>query len=210
MKKNILKISVVSVVSALLLCNANAAPTVKKLGVSAPGLNVTPQKVDNTTSVARVGSLRAKTPAGLGSNSVPTKIAGSGLSGDTQSRLALSNYLHGKQKVKTTTSTGPGVASNEFIELRDHVENTDVSVQNIQQTLETVNETVNQTSGDLAEHVQNQDVHVREGERETWNAKQDALTAGPGIDISDGVISSVMSLPVGGEQGQRSAPIWVE
>ena len=70
MKKNILKISVFSMMGILLLGAADAAPTIKKLGGTVPGVNVTAQKNENLTP-ARTGSVRLNTSNVIKTGGVP-------------------------------------------------------------------------------------------------------------------------------------------
>jgi len=53
-----------------------------------------------------------------------------------------------------------------------------------------------EVTDDLSAHTSNTTVHVTSSEKSAWNAKQDELTAGTGIDITDNVISCTASAVV--------------
>ena len=62
--------------------------------------------------------------------------------------------------------------------------------------------TTSELSGTVTAHTSNTDIHVTSSDKTTWNAKQDALTAGNGIDITSNVISVT-----GGSGGVTSAQV---
>jgi len=185
MKKNILKISVFSMMGILLLGAADAAPTIKKLGGTVPGVNVTAQKNENLTP-ARTGSVRLNTSNVIKTGGVPAaaKINTAKIPEANAARLSLGKYLHPAGVKAETTSSGPAVASQDVINLRDKV---------------------NVIEGDVNTHVSNTDIHVSEEDRQRWN-----LEAGDGITIENGKISADMLLPVNSFDGERKAEIWVE
>ena len=285
MRKNILKLSVCSVVAVLMCCNVYAVPTVKKLGTATPGLNVSAQKSDSSSNPTRVGSIKAKAPTSqnvTGTISAKPATAASADSGSV--RFGLSPYLHNKYPAKNT-GTNPGVASNEFIELKgrvdsaeenidaltadvegltqnvdnvttnvenltQNVDNVTTNVENLTQNVNNVTTNVQEISQNLASVTEivnalnnNNTTTVTEEEKQYWNAKQAALTAGDGIiisennvissgltagggisiasdvvsvkpgkgiEIKDGLVSSVMKLPFGNADNELTIPIWVE
>ena len=283
MRKNILKLSVCSVVAVLMCCNVYAVPTVKKLGTATPGLNVSAQKSDSSSNPTRVGSIKAKAPTSqnvTGTISAKPVVSASADSGSV--RFGLSPYLHNKYPAKST-GTNPGVASNEFIELKgrvdsaeenidaltadvegltqnvdnvttnvenltQNVDNVTTNVENLTQNVNNVTTNVQEISQNLASVTEivnalNNNTTVTEEEKQYWNAKQAALTAGDGIiisennvissgltagggisiasdvvsvkpgkgiEIKDGLVSSVMKLPFGNADNELTIPIWVE
>ena len=299
MRKNILKLSVCSVVAVLMCCNVYAVPTVKKLGTATPGLNVAAQKSDGSSNPTRVGSIKAKAPTSqnvTGTISAKPVVSASADSGSV--RFGLSPYLHNKYPAKST-GTNPGVASNEFIELKgrvdsaeenidaltadvegltqnvdnvttnvenltqnvdsvttnvenltQNVDNVTTNVENLTQNVNNVTTNVQEISQNLASVTEivnalnnNNNTTVTEEEKQYWNAKQAALTAGDGIiisennvissgltagggisiasdvvsvkpgkgiEIKDGLVSSVMKLPFGKADNELTIPIWVE
>ena len=283
MRKNILKLSVCSVVAVLMCCNVYAVPTVKKLGTATPGLNVSAQKSDSSSNPTRVGSIKAKAPTSqnvTGTISAKPVVSASADSGSV--RFGLSPYLHNKYPAKST-GTNPGVASNEFIELKgrvdsaeenidaltadvegltqnvdnvttnvenltQNVDNVTTNVENLTQNVDNVTTNVQEISQNLASVTEivnalNNNTTVTEEEKQYWNAKQAALTAGDGIiisennvissgltagggisiasdvvsvkpgkgiEIKDGLVSSVMKLPFGNADNELTIPIWVE
>ena len=110
----------------------------------------------------------------------PKKVSSTNV--DSTRLLPSSKYLQVAHSLKPATSTGSAITPTPSSE--------DIS--------------------GLKDHVNNTEVHVTSVEKETWNEKQDPLTAGPGIEIEDNVISATMKLPVGSEDAPRTAPIWVE
>jgi len=57
------------------------------------------------------------------------------------------------------------------------------------------------TKGALSEHSGNTTQHITTAEREAWNAKQAAMTAGFGLKIENNQISLVNSLDCGATDG---------
>ncbi len=170
---------------------AVAAPTVKKLGTNTP--SVTASVSAGSAMPARAASTRFDTakPVTKANPAVATTSKSSGNAADN-SRLSVGKYMQVVHSIKPEATAGsgtPGISSGEAVALKDEITST--------------------THG-LREHVENTDVHVSASEKETWNEKQDSLTAGDGITIEDSVISSVMNLPVGSENGPRTAPMWIE
>jgi hypothetical protein len=125
---------------------------------------------------------------------VPTAESGS------DARISLGKYLHGANVVKQNAAQAayedPNLASRDSLILREKLADAEADVADVKQ--------------DMQDHINNTDVHVTLGDKDKWNDKQDALTAGEGIVIEENVISSVMKLPVGSENAPRTAPIWIE
>ena len=188
MKKQIMKIIFSGIIGVMVFANANAAPTVKKLGTQVPTNSVAPVKTNTVTS-NRAASVRfdtAKTTTAAPKKASPTEV-------DSSRMLPSSKYLQVAHSVKPGTSTGSGTtpapSSEEIIVIKDRI----TAVEN-----------------DMNDHINNTEVHVTASEKEVWNEKQDRLTAGEGIEIEDNVISATMRLPVGSEDAPHTAPIWVE
>ena len=206
MKKQNLTLYLASFIGALFLFDANAVPTVKKLGVSNNVVRTNNNATTNTngSSVSRISSTRLNTakPVKVSSvssdNYVATKTTNVSVPDSNESRLSLGKYLHSVNVNKPEAiGTTPSVASKDFIDLTERVSKTEADIETVTQ--------------DFEEHIKNEDIHVTLDDKDRWNEKQDALTAGDGIKISDqGVISSVMLLPVGSEDAKPTAPIWIQ
>ena len=201
MKKQMLTLSFLGFLGILFVSIADAAPTVKKLGMSNNTVRTTANT--NTGSVAKVDSasgqrlssvrLNAAKPVKTTTAVTTAKTAKVSGADTNESRLSLGKYLHGANVTKTGTSVTPGTAgvvSGDFKVLEENVES---------------------VKSDFEDHIKNTDIHVSAEEKETWNAKQDALTPSDSVRISnDGVITSVMLLPVGSENAKPTAPIWIQ
>nr|MBQ0091106.1 hypothetical protein [Candidatus Enterousia merdequi] len=120
-------------------------------------------------------------------------------------RISLGKYLKStnvvRQNAEQAAYEDAHMTANDMLILRDKVETAQNDLDGMKQ--------------DMQGHIENQDVHVTTGDKENWNAKQDALEAGEGVVIEKNeegfnVISSVMKIPVGSETAPRTAPIWIE
>ena len=202
MKKQILNLSFLGIIGALFLTNADAAPTVKKLGTTNNVVRTTNTGVKSDSSnLSRASSARFNSakPVVKTTSAPVVKTTNTAVADSNDARLSLGKYLHSVNVNKATPSgTGTaGVASNDFIELKDRVTKNEADIATATQ--------------DFKDHIDDADIHVSLEDKDKWNDKQDALTAGDGIKINDrGVISSVMLLPVGSENAKPSAPIWIE
>lgn len=201
MINKILKVSFVCMACAGVLFSANAAPTVKKLG----GVAAVPARTDTSSTTSRLGSARLNTNSAKIVKPVakPTSVSTSTAASTTDSnasRISLGKYLHGANVVKQNANNAayedPNLASRDSLILRDQISALEGDVADVKQ--------------DMQDHIDNTNVHVSFEEKEVWNNKQDTLTAGDGISINDGVISSAMKIPVGSENAPRTAPMWIE
>lgn len=204
MKKQILNLSFVGIIGALFLTHADAAPTVKKLGTANNVVRTTSAGSavkSEGSNLSRVSSARMNTAKPIKTTVSPvvkTTTADVAVSDTSEARLSLGKYLHGANVSKTNPSGNTaGVASNDFIELKERVTKTETDIETATQ--------------DFKDHIEDADIHVSLDDKDKWNAKQDALTPAEDgtIVIEDGVIRSVVLLPVG--KGKTpSAPMWIE
>lgn len=246
MMKQILKISLISILG-LICVDANAAPLVKKLGTgnSYKGTDsaVSAKTVDSVgTSGATVGRVGRST-----GTIKPTSISKTVATPNT-SRLSLGKYLHSSgvstgaiKKVSEMSGSGTGTGSAGVSVDVDAINTSINSLGNRVTAVETA-------TADVPEHLADVDIHVSAEDRANWDAKQDALTAGTGISIDNGVISadipeqvdfeieledddvasgkmvsgigisdntvtvtrSNVKIPVGGENANPTASIWIQ
>lgn len=199
MKKTFLKFLCSALIMIPFCINANAVPTVKKLGTSNVS-NVSGLKSGNTATPARAASVRfdATKTATKSAPAVVTKAKNTSTENTTDSRLPSGRYLQVAHSIRTEPSATvkPTPTSEEMVEVKDRILAAENDIETIKQ--------------DLDDHAKDADIHVSVSEKEIWNEKQDALVAGEGIKIEENVISSIMKLPVGSETAPRTAPIWVE
>ena len=192
----ILRLSLIGLVGFGIVSTVDAAPTVKKFG----GNNITSVKADNS-SVSRVGSVRLNTSNTVKPATVKTSVATNSNTVDSNSsRISLGKYLHGANVVKQNAAQAayedPNLASRDSLILRDKISEVEGDVSDIKQ--------------EMTDHINNTVVHVTTEDKEIWNEKQDALTAGDGIKIDGRVISSVVKVPVGSEHSTTTVPMWLE
>ena len=198
MKKTLFKILFSLMIVCSFYMQANAAPTVKKLGTPSAATKSTTVKTDSTAAMPnRAASVRFDTAKTV--TSTPKKVTSTET--DTTARLPSSKYLQVVHSIKPENTSGTGgvaptPSSGDVIVIKDQ--------------LDAVENDVNTLRQDFDDHVNNTDVHVTVSEKEIWNDKQDALTAGEGIEIENNVISATMKLPVGSEDAPHTAPIWIE
>ena len=195
MVKKILRLSLAGLLCIGFALSANAAATVKKFG----GTAVTPTKTSNTSS-SRTGSVRLNASNGVKAAVKTKTVSNVNTSDSNASRISLGKYLHGANVVKQNAANSayedPNLASRDSLILRDKISANEGEIADVKQEME--------------DHINNKDIHVTLEDKDVWNGKQDALSAGKGINIEEGVISATMKLPVGSETGERRAAIWVE
>ena len=198
MKKTLVKILCSLIMVCSFYMQANAAPTVKKLGTSSVATKSATVKSDSAAVMPnRAASVRFDTSKTV--SSAPKKVTSTET--DTTARLPASKYLQVVHSVKPENISGSGgvtptPASGDVIVIKDQ--------------LDAVENDVNTLRQDLSDHVNNTDVHVTATEKDVWNDKQERLTPGEGIEIENSVISATMKLPVGSQDAPHTAPIWVE
>ncbi|MBR5903973.1 MAG: hypothetical protein IKZ49_00375 [Alphaproteobacteria bacterium] len=185
MKKE-LKISVVCLLGVLSGFNVNAAPSVKMLGgTSAFSGTSGATSVKSDAQTLRTASIKAGQSGMLKPSGVKA------ISGEpTTARLSLGKFLHNSgvskgvvkpasEQPASSSNSNTGVSSSELISLQDRVRTIENNVSGIRTNVL-----------GLQDHTNNSGIHVSSEEKAVWNAKQDALTAGSGITISNGIISA--------------------
>ena len=180
MKKELKKISVVCLVSALSVMTADAAPSVRMLGGASSFAGTTGAvSAKSDTQTLRAASMKS------GQTGVLKSAGVKAVNEPVTARLSLGKFLHnsGVSKGVTPTNSGSssnaGVSSSELLSLQDRVRTVENSVDGIRTNVL-----------GLQNHTTNTSIHVSAEEKAAWNAKQDALTAGSGITITNGVISA--------------------
>ena len=125
-------LSVFLMASILSAVAANAAPTVKRLGTNAAriGGNTTTTNVNTSTaspvsSTQRLSSIR-KTPTGTTAPITVNKVITPQNTTNEDARLGLGKYIHATGMATgnikpVTPAPGPGVSSDDFINLTDRV-----------------------------------------------------------------------------------------
>ena len=220
MKKQILKLSFVSLIGAVLVSGADAAPTVKKLGTGTLASSSQVASTAKTTSVtpARASSVRMNTAGSsiakttsLSSTKTPTNAtkatAASAPTNSDEARLSLGKYLHGATIAKQEQSQEAETSTLTLLNLQ-------ARMADAEQDIDTLESNVGTLTSDLANHTGDTDAHVTAEQKAAWDDKQDQLTAGDGIKIEtkngETVISSLMNIPYGSPDGERTVVMWVE
>ena len=186
MMKNITKISLVCLLAVTGINSASAVPSVRKLGGISSYAGTTSATVADTnanTNSARMASFRSGGTAHVAA--VKSSDANS-----SKARLSLGKLLHNKgvskgfitpssQNSGTTTPTDTSISGSDLTSLQNRIYNVEASVSSMSNQVQ-----------EAKNHTLNNDIHVSASDRANWNAKQNALTAGSGILIENGVISA--------------------
>ncbi len=204
--KNITKISIVCLFAVAGMGAAQAIPSVRNLGGAGTYAGTSSASAANTnanTNSVRASSLRTSRMGAV----APATVAKTSGADSNVARLSLGKLLHNtgvKKGVITptttpsTTPTDPTISGSDLTSLQARISAVESSVSN------------------MNGHISDTNSHVSASDRNNWNSKQDALTAGMGISIENGVISSTggnmenIKIPVGSETATPTATIWIE
>ncbi|MBQ7409171.1 MAG: hypothetical protein IJV03_01260 [Alphaproteobacteria bacterium] len=187
--KNITKISIVCMLSVIGVESAQAIPSVRSLGGAGTYAGTSSATVANTK--ADTGSLRASSLRAGRIGVTPATVSKVSASDSSAARLSLGKLLHNtgikKGIIKPTTtpttpSTEPTVSGGDLTSLQNRIHAIESDVANMTSRV-----------SEAREHILDTNSHVSASDRNNWNAKQDALTAGSGISIETGVISSTVT-----------------
>lgn len=265
MIKQMLKISLISILG-LVCVDASAAPIVKKLGGGAVYKGTDSAITAKTVSSDDMAGANVAR-SGRSTGAIKPATVGKSVATPNTSRLSLGKYLHNagvttgaiKKVSEMAGGTGTGTGSAGVAVDVDAINTSITSLNGRVDAVETglnnavanVNESLGGMQDDLdvvLEHVEDTNVHVTAEDKAAWDAKQDALTAGTGISIENGVISADISeqgnveleladtdaatgkmvsgigiadntvtvtrsnvrIPVGGENANPTAAIWIQ
>ena len=185
--KNITKISIVCMLSVIGVESAQAIPSVRSLGGAGTYAGTSSATVANTK--AGTGSLRASSLRAGRIGVTPATVSKVSASDSSAARLSLGKLLHNTgikkgviQPTPTTPSTGPTISDGDLTSLQNRIHAIESDVANMTSRV-----------SEAREHILDTNSHVSTSDRDKWNAKQDALTAGSGISIENGVISSTVT-----------------
>ena len=135
------RLFVVAFLSAI-VCSANAAPSVKVLGTKKSGgnganttLNLNSQSAKKSVPVSRLGSVKSSNLSNLKPvNKVATTSVGSG--GSATNRLSIGKYIHAGNGVVKTNVPNVATSSDDFLSLKDKVQQLEAEVALKQNTLQ--------------------------------------------------------------------------
>ena len=187
--KNITKFSIICALSVIGLESAHAIPSVRSFGGAGTYAGTSSATVANTNSNA--GSLRASSLRAGKIGVTPATVSKTFGSDSNVARLSLGKLLHNTGVKKgvitpTTTPTNPSseptISGGDLTSLQDRIRAIETNVSNMTGRIT-----------EAREHILDTNSHVSASDRNNWNAKQDALTAGSGISIENGVISSTVT-----------------
>ena len=187
--KNITKISIVCMLSVIGVESAQAIPSVRSLGGAGTYAGTSSATVAKTK--AGTGSLRASSLRAGRIGVTPATVSKVSASDSSAARLSLGKLLHNTGIKKgiiqptttpTTPSTEPTVSDADLTSLQNRIHAIETDVANMTSRV-----------SEAREHILDTNSHVSTSDRDKWNAKQDALTAGSGISIENGVISSTVT-----------------
>lgn len=187
MMKNITKISLVCLLAVTGINSASAVPSIRKLGGIGSYAGTTSATVADTnanTNSVRMASFRSGGTAHIAN----TKSSDAN---SNKARLSLGKLLHNSGVSKgiitpssqnsgsSNTPTNTSISGSDLASLQNRIYNVEASVSSMSNQVQ-----------EAKNHTLNNDVHVSASDRNNWNAKQNALTAGSGIIIENGVISA--------------------